>query len=305
MTELKAMTTTPELAKRFASSGPQTAEALRETFNGLNVSVHEKAKGIPPACAALSTAWDILLPVLSQMQDLLSQRGKDRDLFRDAGLPVWTEWLQTFKEQSGLLESMRTVQVRLSKYRSLDKPTEIPQTKRPAPPRRFSKVDTERLLEGAQYANELVTALDNHADYTEPLREFKRVAIGPDCIGRLLENEGSDRGFRILSSTPVAATVTAPVTDPPVPPKLTLPPKPLVMPKAGDCIGLFNIVNGACGDQIRAALRGLSPDLMANTFGKFVNRLALANCHFDQEAGEIRVTVEYLSNSPSALGLAA
>lgn len=160
MIEMKSTMIAPELAKGLASFGPQTQAALKEPFNALNESAHDKAKRVAPACAALTTAWDELLPALSEMQNLLSQRGKNRDLFRDAGLPVWTEWLQTFKKQSGLLESIRTVQTRLAKYRSLDKATDSPQTKRPAPPRQFSKEDRERLLEGAQYGNELVTALD-------------------------------------------------------------------------------------------------------------------------------------------------
>ena len=309
MTGKKSTTTTPELATRVASSEPQTVEALRETFNELDVSANEKAKGVAHASAASGTAWDKLLPVLSEMQSLLSQRGRNRDLFRDAELPTWTEWWETFKKEKGLPDTLHTVQVHLSKYRSMDKATDSPQTKRPTPPRQFSKVDRERLLEAAQYGNELVTALDNHADYTEPLREFKRVAMGSDRIGRLLEDQGSDRGVRILTDTPTApatATAAATVSAPPVPiEQVALPPKPLPMPKAGDCSGLFNFVNDTCGGQITATFKGLSPDLMADVFGEFVTKLAQAHCHFDREAGEISVTVQYVSAKRPALGNAA
>ena len=304
MTETDTRTTQFELAPPVASSCPIDPETFMTTYNELNAAASGKAKNIADICMSVNSRWQELLPILDDMQSFLSQRGEARWVLTEAKLPSWSAWWKSFRKETGLNASLRTMQKHLSKYRAKGQEKQ----KRPNHAVRLSAGDQMRVLTALQCANEMAAAIEAGGDYHDPLSEFQRIGIDSDHIGRLLESIRAgtatlDSALKLVVPT---AAALLPVAVPPTSLEQIGPTSlPSGMPKAGDCIGLFNIVNGACGDQIRAALRGLSPDLMANTFGKFVNRLALANCHFDQEAGEIRVTVEYLSNSPSALGLAA
>jgi len=56
--------------------------------------------------------------------------------------------------------------------------------------------------------------------------------------------------------------------------------------------GLFNSVNDSCGPRIEAALGGLQPEPMAETFRLFARKLAKKYCHLKDHSREIRVNVE-------------
>src|ERR1035438_5684912 len=104
-----------------ASFGVEALEALKREFKGLNESAHERAKDIAPSSKALTVAWDNLLPILDKMQSLLSQRGEDRELLRNAHLPTWSRWWKSFQKETGLNTTLHTVQVRRSEERRVGK----------------------------------------------------------------------------------------------------------------------------------------------------------------------------------------
>jgi hypothetical protein len=307
MVETQNTTMPPKLAKDFASFDPEDLKALKNAFGDLDQSAHEKAKFLLPAAAAFGAAWDDLLPVLSGMQSLLSQRGKDRGLFGEAGLPTWSEWFESFRSKSGLRDSLRTVQGRLQKYRDISKPANGEAPKRPSHPTQQTPRNQRRLLRAALCLMDMAAAVASGGDPSEALAEAQRIGLDAAEIERQLERSKEeaelDSPSRIAAASTPPTSMSAP--SPIMPQELKPSVAPIPMPKAGDCIGLFDLVNDRCGAQIRATLAGLSPDLMANTFGKFVDRLALAHCRFDHEAGEIRVTVEYISAKQSQLETAA
>jgi hypothetical protein len=304
MTKINEMTTQLELAPSPREFFPADPETFKKTYKELNDVVTDKARLIVGACKSLNSRWAELLPTLDQMQSFLSQRGDARGMLREAKLPTWSEWWKSFESASGLYASLRTMQKHLSKYRS----TGQEKQRRSDPPVRLSSSDQRRALRALQCANEMVEAFNNHRDPVAPLREYNRIAIGADRIGEMLENIPADAEPFLVSRASAAPADRAAVlvADQIAIPQEQIPrPNPIKMPEPGDRSGLFNMVNDTCGTQIRAALMGLPPDLMANVFGEFVRKLANMHCQYDREAGELKVAVEYFPNRPSALGRAA
>jgi hypothetical protein len=305
MTEKKA--TKIKLAKNFVSLGP-AALGLIEKYRALDESAHENAKRVIPACDTLSSASDELLPILSEMQSLLSQRGENRDLFRDANLPGWEKWWKSFQKKTGMDTTFRNVQLRLRKYRGLEKPTDELNPERPSPPAHWSPQNKVRMLKAVQIGCDLAAAIDGRRDPSIPLHEFQNLRIDSDYIGRQLETlQGHADSIEsaYTPAVPAASAAISPAETPAIPQQLVSPAQPLLMPGAGDHSRLFTLVNESCGTQIRASIEGLSPDMMAGVFGEFTRKLINTHCQYDHEAGMITVRVEYAPYKSSSAVRAA
>jgi hypothetical protein len=59
----------------------------------------------------------LILPLLDQMQSLLSKRGSRRKLLNIAGVQTWEEWFEDFEKRLHLDISFRTIQRWLKQYR--------------------------------------------------------------------------------------------------------------------------------------------------------------------------------------------
>jgi hypothetical protein len=280
----------------FASLTPE-ALALLETFKVLDESAREKAKDVTPACEALDTAWDALLPILDEMQSLLSQRGEKREVLREVKLPGWEKWWASFKKQTGLDATLRNVQIRLRKYRGLEKPADKVKPERTSPPAQWSYRDRVRMLKAVQIGCELANAVEVGGDPNVPLHEFQNLRIDREYIERQLESI-QDLAETVESSftptAPAAAAPTSVAVASVISPEPVKPVPPLLMPKPGDGISLSRFINEACGRYIGAAIEGDDPSTMANVFDKCVDQLVKLNCHYDRMAGEIRVSIKYV-----------
>lgn len=281
------------------SSYPANRETLKREFDELNSSAEEQARLIGPACKALNQAWDDLLPLLTKMQALLSQRGHERDRFEEPDLPTWSEWFGSFSKKTGLNLNIRTVQRRLKNFRSITNGQPAEGTRKQDTPKvQLSPAQQKQLLTKLQCANELVNALKAGADYTNLMSEFLAFGIDSERIGLWIENirTGDHAQDTMRPSTQVATpNVVAGLKAGQHP---TLPLVPSIMPKPGDSSGLFNVVNDTCGKQIRFTLEGLPPEMMADVFGQFARRLAAMHCQYDRTEGEIIVSVKYVSARP-------
>jgi hypothetical protein len=295
------------LAKSIASLCPATPEALKNEFEILNSSAEEQAKLVVPAATALNDACGDLVLILTKMQSLLSQRGENRELFADSGMPTWSQWWESYQKKTGLGISFRTVQRKLKNVRSLGKPAEE-LGKRPDPPLHLSSRDQRRVLKALQCANEMVDALNHGADHRPALDDYNRIALDRDSIDQMLEATIPPVvEVALMSSTSTAPAPAAPdvAEIPGVLPSRTPQPSPLRMPKGGDHSTLFDVVNDRCAGEIHSCLADLPPDLMAMAIGSLVRKLTNMYCHYDREAGEIVVNVEYVSLKPSAFEAAA
>jgi len=297
----------PETRDWVASSELETLEMVTTEFEGLNKSAHEKATGIATIAKALAVAWDELLPILSKMQSLLSQRGENRKLLHDANLPTWSGWWKSFQKETGLHVTLHAVQVRLKKFRSMGNPMDASKHRR-GQAVQLSAGNQVRVLTKLQCANEMAKALKAGAEYRDLLEEFLSSGIDSEHIDRWITviREGANTLESALM--PTVSTAAAPNSVANTPALSQQPVKaaqPLVMPKTGDDRGLFDLVSESWGYQIRTALEGLPQEAMVNVFGAFVMKLAHAHCQYDSEGGEIVVKVEYIPADRSAVDRAA
>jgi hypothetical protein len=105
----------PKLANQFASFD---AERTKEAYTHLSNEIRARSASFVCELNTAVGSWDEMTPYLSEMQALLSQRGKKRQaVLREAGLPTWTEWFENFKKGLGLRISLRAVQNKLAKLR--------------------------------------------------------------------------------------------------------------------------------------------------------------------------------------------
>jgi len=281
-----------ELANQFASF---TSEALKKHFDDLNEAIRAKAEPVKQNLCLLKSGVDDLVPQLAIMQSFLSQRGSARDKFRKAQLPTWTRWFKSFNKDTGLNLTLRAVQKQLAKLRGAHK------REKSDPPVKLSAKNQRRLLTVHQYANEIVAAVENSADCSEVVREYKKVAMDSVRIGQLLESAVTDDDAVEQSATPapVAAVENieaAPVIAIAAGTQVVQPPaRSVSLPKPGDCSGLVSNISQLCGDHLKAGLKGLEPEVMADVYGKFVQRLAQMYCiRTSGSALEMKVTVEYV-----------
>ena len=154
-----------ELANEFASFTP---EALKKHFDDLNEAIRAKAEPVKQNLCLLKSGVDDLVPHLAVMQSFLSQRGSARDKFRKAHLPTWTTWFKSFNKDTGLNVTLRAVQKQLANLRGAYK------REKSDPPVKLSAKNQRRLLTVHQYANEIVAAVENSADCSEVMREYRR-----------------------------------------------------------------------------------------------------------------------------------
>ena len=96
---------TEQLPTKTINAAISPAARDRVAFDAKNTQIETKA-------TTAKQAIDEVIPLLKEMREWLSQRGAER--LREAGLPTWTEYYETFREKFGL-KSLRTFQRQLAK----------------------------------------------------------------------------------------------------------------------------------------------------------------------------------------------
>jgi hypothetical protein len=99
-----------------------TPGELRDAFFQLEKQITVKLDAYVAQAVKAKTDFDALIPLLDQLQSMLSQRGAQRRLMDTIGLPTWSKWFSAFRPRLGEDFSLRTIQRRLRKYRE-DPPT--------------------------------------------------------------------------------------------------------------------------------------------------------------------------------------
>jgi hypothetical protein len=92
---------------------------LRNKFDDLNNQINSKLRIYVASARKAKTDFDAMLPLLDQMQAMLSQRGRLRKLMDTAGLPSWTAWFADFGNRMEEEVTIRTIQRKLRLYRGI------------------------------------------------------------------------------------------------------------------------------------------------------------------------------------------
>jgi hypothetical protein len=94
-----------------------TPGELSDAFYQLEKQITIKLDAYVEQAVEAKTNFDALIPLLDQMQSMLSQRGSQRILMDTLGLPTWTDWFNDFRPRLHEDISFRTIQRRLRAYR--------------------------------------------------------------------------------------------------------------------------------------------------------------------------------------------
>ena len=106
----------------------------------------------------------LLIPLLDQMQSLLSKRGKLRKLLDISRVQTWEEWFEQFEERLHLDITLRTIQRWLKKYR------EAEMEESPAPDVNVIAKQAVRYVESKPQAEKLDTAVHSCKELNPAIR---------------------------------------------------------------------------------------------------------------------------------------
>lgn len=147
--ELPPVTASEEVRDRCRESQLTPGEAHDEylKLNG-QITAHLDAF-VGKIVDATEEFKNSILPLLDQMQSMLSKRGRLRKLLNIAGVQIWEEWFEDFEKRLHLDISFRTIQRWLKEYR-LEK-GEVP----PAPNVNVLATESLRHIESPRQAEKL------------------------------------------------------------------------------------------------------------------------------------------------------
>jgi hypothetical protein len=110
--------TTPEEIRDICRESDLTPGEVHAEYLNLNgqITAHLDAF-VGKIVDATEEFKNLILPLLDQMQSMLSKRGRLRKLLNIAGVPTWGEWYEDFEKRLHLDISFRTIQRWLKEYR--------------------------------------------------------------------------------------------------------------------------------------------------------------------------------------------
>jgi hypothetical protein len=153
-----------------------SSHGLEDRFESLDATATKKAydelSGVLDGYAAIIIhTLGEMVPYLSEMQSLLSQRGAGRKkVLNDAGLPGWTEWAKSYAAKFDC--TVRTVQKHIKLFR-------MPKGKGTGSRSGLLLRIDRRLIDAQRAANRVVDALKSDGDWKTPLAEYEKVALSP------------------------------------------------------------------------------------------------------------------------------
>jgi hypothetical protein len=111
----------PDLTRDICRESQLTPGEVRAAYYELNgqITAHLDAF-VGKIVDATEGFRTMILPLLDQMQSLLSERGSRRKLLDLAGAPQWGEWFEDFEKRLHLDISLRTIQRWLKQYREAE-----------------------------------------------------------------------------------------------------------------------------------------------------------------------------------------
>jgi len=309
----------------FETELATTVASLISEYRDLNDEINDITSLAVDQSAKLEKTKEKLLPRLAAMQSVLSERGElhrrlksnelppeitEKLLAQINALPGWSEWYEDYRVRVKDAASLRTVQRQLAELNrmSLPKHTDCGENS-----------DGTMSGEGAEESDSTADGSGQPDDVAPGTKDSEREEIksGQELLtehakemvevltGRSVKNDAMritraltklkdlqqaiDEGKLFGPPFPIVEPQSVPA---PVPPSS----QPLSLPKPGDCSGLVAIVSRLCGEHLKAALKELDPEVMADVYGRFVESLAKMYCQNSSDgAVKMKVTVEHVS----------
>jgi hypothetical protein len=154
------------------------AQATRKEYERLH---RELTKGGKATVLTVKAS----IPNLSNMQCLLSQRGKFRlPVLAAAKLPSWADYLKKHAEKYSISE--RQLRRKIAQYRG--KTPKVPKAGADKPVKmKISQSQIRRMIAGAEKLGAIVEARKNHQDVTPLIYQAERIIMTPDEQLKVLE----------------------------------------------------------------------------------------------------------------------
>jgi hypothetical protein len=182
-TEIKTQDTCPELRNPFLSLN---ASGLKDAFKQRDASLRKVLVGV-------AVEWEKLTPLISEIQALLSQRGKDRKkVMKAAGLPTWTAYAKEIETEFDV--SFRTISRHIKLFRCGGKKSMGKKTN----PFRLDRKTAEAIIRQAVAANDFALAVERGGDWHTPLAEFKKVRLSSEKLQAIEEAAAAQPDLRKL-----------------------------------------------------------------------------------------------------------
>lgn len=173
-------------------------EKTREAYKELNAALERLADTV--VCTI-----DQIVPQLTSMQSLLSQRGASRKkVMRKAGLPTWTKWAKEYEKKFDC--TLRTIQLHIKLYRedrqrqaSGDAPAAKRSSGQRRAPRAAPMLDSHRraaLIKSQKAADRLAAALKNGGDWKRALEEYEKASMPRADLGPCVNAPGSETDWK-------------------------------------------------------------------------------------------------------------
>jgi hypothetical protein len=138
---------------------------------------------------------NLILPLLDQMQSLLSKRGRLRKLLNIAGVKTWEEWFEDFEKRLHLDISLRQVQRWLKQYREAE--MEEP----PAPDVNVIARQSVRNVESKKQAEKLESVVKERKQLNPAIHADLIRALKADVKKKLALIAKLEKGFKPLNTS--------------------------------------------------------------------------------------------------------
>jgi hypothetical protein len=164
---------------------------VRDAYLELNGQITLKFDSYVEQAVKAKDKLEAMLPLVDQMQSMLSQRGSQRKLMTTLGLPTWSVWFEDFRKRLHEDITMRTIERRLRAYR------EVP----PAKDVNVVAKESVRQLESKRQAKKLDAAVEARKQLNPTIRQELIRALEARAKRLLALAAKLKKGFRPLPAT--------------------------------------------------------------------------------------------------------
>jgi len=166
-----ASDTQPDLTRDTRRELELTPGEVHAAYLELNGQITLKLDGYVERAVKAKDELEAMLPLVDQMQSMLSQRGSQRKLMTTLGLPTWSEWFEDFRKRLHEEITIRQIQRRLRAYREVPPAKDVNVVAKESIRQLESKRQSEKLeaaVEERKQLNpticqDLIRALEAHA----------------------------------------------------------------------------------------------------------------------------------------------
>lgn len=174
-----------------------TSGEVHAAYVDLNGRITVRLEIYVDSAIKAKTDFDALLPLLDEMQSMLSERGTKRKLTDTLGLPTWSAWFEDFRKRLPDDPTLRTIQRRLRKYHNRDAETSTPKDVN------VLAKESVRLLESKRHAEKLKVVVEDCNQLNPAIRAELIRALAAQAQNLLVLAKKLKKGFRSL---PIAKT---------------------------------------------------------------------------------------------------